>query len=194
MLRKFIVLGLFLSTLAAETLILRNEIVIDKAADKIAEMTSELEAKTGVKVYLSAIQKLDAAETLGAFHSKIEENLTAPYVLVSFSAGDQKIKCTRSADLAKIIDCDDAVDDYILPIITEYRKDISKQTQYSAGLLNGIAHICDTIAAAKGVQLLSSIGSESKNFYNGLVTIVLIMAALTIFALFWARNRDKGGK
>jgi hypothetical protein len=50
-------------------------------------------------------------------------------------------------------------------------------------MLNGVAEIADEIAASKGVKLDSSIGSDSRNFIQGLRTLFygIIVVALGIY-------------
>lgn len=172
-----------------------DNVVLNKAIVKIEEMCRDLRKETGIGVYLSAIDKLENNETIAVYSKRIAGDLAPPFVLITISRIDRQIELVASDDLSKRIDKDEVLDDYTIPLFVEIRKDITLQQQLSAGLLNGIAFIVDTLAEQEGVALKSSIGSGSKNFYDGLMWVIRIMLALTLsgFALIWYRNR-KGGR
>ncbi|MDR0747821.1 MAG: TPM domain-containing protein [Helicobacteraceae bacterium] len=183
------------SKLTGEFVLRNDNVVLGKAVAKIEEMSRELKQETGIGVYLSAIDKLENNETIAVYAKRIAGDLAPPFVLVAIGRIDRQIDLVVSEELSGRIDIDEALDDYIIPLFVEIRKDITLQQQLSAGLLNGIAFIVDTLAEQDGIVLKSSIGSGSKNFYDGLMWVVRIMLALTVlgFALVWYRNR-KGGQ
>lgn len=179
--------------------ILINEgVLIDKAAVKINEMSAELFSKTGARVYVAALQKLESNETLAAYTKRIAADLSAPYVLLAVSQDDRRLDAIVSSDLEAEIDKDDIVCIMpgcpIIPLLAEYRKDLSPQQQISAGVFNGAAYIVDKIASARGVTLESSVGSGSSNFGRGLTWVVRIMIVLTLAAMFvaWRRGKKEG--
>ncbi|MGE4294860.1 MAG: hypothetical protein AB7E49_04075 [Campylobacterales bacterium] len=195
---KKLLLSLLLATLglAAQpgNFVLHNEeVILAKTAGKINEMCGELHAKTQIAVYLSAIAKLPENETITQYQERIAATLSAPYVLVSISRLDRQIELTTSSDLAGRIDKNEVLDDYIIPLLVEMRKDLSPQQQMSAGLLNGVAFVTDTLAEQEGIILTSSIGNESKDFYEGLMWVIKAMILLTIIGFFIAWRRSKQG-
>jgi hypothetical protein len=197
-LRFFLALLLSLP-LFAEEFILENEgVLLDKSVDKIVEMTSELKAKTGVGIYISAIKKLEANETIGIFANKTAAVLKPPYVLLVASQIDEQITALISPDLQKEIDKDDILcvtpGCPILPIVVGGHKDVGKEQAISAGFFNGVAYIADAIADKRGVVLESSVGSGSKNFGVGITWVVRIMIILTLVGLFlaWRRGKKEG--
>jgi hypothetical protein len=197
---RFLLLSLCLSaSLFAEDFILRNEgVLIDKGAAKINEMCSELKAKTGVSVYIAALEKLEPDETIGAYAKRLAADLSAPYALLAISQKDRQIEAIVSADLQAVIDKDDILCIMpgcpIIPLLAEYRKDLNSSQQISAGVFNGAAYIVDTIASERGVTLESSVGSGSKTFGVSLTWVVRIMIALTLVAMFvaWRRGKTEG--
>jgi len=171
--------------------ILHNEgILAEKAVPKIEEMTGELHQKTGIGVYLSMIDSLKG-ETITQYENKLAKGLEAPFVLISFARAEQQIDLVASADLEGKLDKDEVLDDYIIPLFVEHRKDLTDTQQFSAGLFNGIAFITDSLADQAGIVLASSVGSGSKNFMDVLMIIIKIMLALTIIAYFVAYFRHK---
>lgn len=183
---------LVINSLFSANFVLQNDkIVLEKAVNKIEEMASELKEKTGVGIYLYAIDKLDNNETITKFANRVALDLNGSYALIVVSRIDKQIEMKNSPDLDKVLDKDNVLNGYIIPLFVEIRKDLTAQQQISAGILNGVAHIQDTIAENRGVSLTTSIGSESKNFYDGLMWVIKVMALLTIIALYlaWRRSR-----
>ena len=172
--------------------ILHNEeVVLEKAAEKMEEMMSELYEKTGIAIYLSAIAKLPQEHTITTYENELAQTLSGSFVLIAVSRLDQQIDLVASPDLEDRFSKNELLRKYIIPFFVERRRDVNPQQQMSAGLLNGVAHITDHFAEQEGVFLLSSIGSESENFIKGLMLVIKIMLALTAIAMFiaWYRSR-----
>lgn len=171
--------------------ILHNEgILAEKAVPKIEEMTGELHRKTGIGVYLSLIDSLKG-ETITQYETRLAKELKAPFVLISFARAEQQIDLVTSSDLEGKLDGDEVLDDYIIPLLVEKRKDLTYTQQYSAGLFNGVAFVTDSLAEQAGMVLESSVGSGSKDFMDVLMAIIKVMLALTIIAYFVAYFRHK---
>lgn len=168
-----------------------DDTLLEKAEAKIEEMAKELKEKTGTAIYVSAVAKLPNGETITTYIDRISSDLSGSYALIAISRLDKQIELKTSSDLEKLLKKDSVLNGYIIPLLVEMRKDLSVQQQISAGILNGVAHIQDTIADSQGVVLESSIGSESKNFYDGLMWVIKIMILLTAIAFFvaWRRGR-----
>ncbi len=172
--------------------ILHNEeIVLEKAAEKMEEMMSELYDKTGIAIYLSAIARLPEGHTITTYEQELAQQLDGSFVLIAVSRTDQQIDLIASEDLVDRFDKDELLRRYIIPFFVEQRRDVTPQQQMSAGLLNGIAHITDHFAAQEDVILLSSIGAESENFIKGLMLVIKIMLGLTVLAFFIAWYRSQ---
>ncbi|GHV04196.1 hypothetical protein AGMMS50229_05040 [Campylobacterota bacterium] len=192
--KKYLLFLTLLASVWAENFVLQNDnILLEKAVEKINEMTTELKTKTGVSVYVSAINKLENNETIALYAKRIGERLEAPFALIALSSTDVKIDLITSPDLAEIVDRDEVLDDYIIPLFVEVRRDLTTQQQLSAGVFNGVAFLTDTIAEDRGIVLESSVGSGSKNFYEGLMWVIKIMIVLTLVGIFIAYRRSKAG-
>jgi ABC-type antimicrobial peptide transport system permease subunit len=66
-----------------------------------------------------------------------------------------------SDDLKDIVDKDDVLGGYVIPLLASKDKN-SLMAKASAATLNGYAQIADSIAAYKNIKLKSSIGNEGK--------------------------------
>lgn len=174
-----------------EFVVQNDATLLDKTEQKIEEMAAELKAKTGVSIYVYALSKLDEGDTITTFTNRIASDLDGSYALLTISRLDRQVEFKTSKDLEKLLDKDDVLHGYIIPLLVEIRKDVSVQQQISAGVLNGVGHIQDTVAEDRGVFLETSIGSESKNFIDGLMWVIKAMILLTAIAFFLAWRRSK---
>jgi len=177
--RSFIALLLLTSIGFAKPEIINENVIKQSSLDKITEITNELYLKTGVSIVAHLV-----ADTHGIieYEKNISASLKAPYVLVVFSAKEQKVDMTVSDDLRNIVNKNEILNTYIIPILAAQDKN-SLDTKYSAAILNGIAEIADEIAASKGIKLDSSIGSDSRNFMQGLRVLFygIIFVAIGIY-------------
>lgn len=169
-----------------------DEIVLDKAEEKIQEMALEIYNKTGIVSRLDIIKKLPAKQTITQYGKQNAQDInSSSFVLVSFSQDDMQVDLITSSDLKDVIDKDEILDDYIITILVAQNKKKTDQQKYSAALLNGMAEVADRLASYKKITLESSIGSESKNFYDGLMVIIKIMVLLTILAFGYSWFKGK---
>ncbi len=177
--RSFIALLLLTSIGFAKPEIINENVIKQSSLDKITEITNELYLKTGVSIVAHLV-----ADTHGIveYEKNVSASLKAPYVLVVFSAKEQKVDVTVSDDLQKIVNKNEILNTYIIPILAAQDKN-SVDTKYSAAMLNGVAEIADEIASSKGIKLDSSIGSDSRNFMQGLRALFygIIFVALGIY-------------
>ncbi len=173
----------FITSLNASFVLKNDSLVIDKAVDKIEEMSQELHDKTGIGVYLVAVEKLPEGVGVTEEAKTIATDLKAPYALIVFSSSDKQIDLITSKDLEGKLDKDEILDTYIIKILVSHNKNVTEEQKYSAALLNGIAEATDRLAETKGIVLDSSIGSESKETYDIIALIVKIMLLITVLAI-----------
>lgn len=163
----------FITNINASTnkYILSDDGLIDqRAVEKIYEIGTELESKTGVKIYVFAKENYgindelpmkEKFEKIKAYETTILKELKKPYVIVTMSLDQTHINLYQSEDLKAIVDKDEILNDYIIPLIAS--KDKNKLlAKVSAALLNGYAQIADEIAQSQNIELESSIGSGGK--------------------------------
>lgn len=163
----------FITNINASTnkYVLSDDGLIDqRAITKIYEIGSELESKTGAKVYIyakenyginSELPMKEKFEFIKAYETNIIKDLQSPYVVVTISLDQTHMNLFTSDDLKTIISKDEILNEYIIPLIAS--KDKNKLlAKVSAALLNGYAQIADEIAESKNIKLESSIGSGGK--------------------------------
>jgi hypothetical protein len=191
MIKNTLYLFAFLVPLFADTLFLDNEnIVMEKAAVKMEKIAAELAAKTGYNLYISAKESINS-QSITLYTKELEKQLSAPYVLITFASVEEQIELAMSPELTSILDKDDILDDAIIPLFVEHRKDITRSTQYSAGLFNGLSVISDKLALSKGVELEHSVGSGTETFMDGLSWIIRLLLIGTLVAMFIAYYKSR---
>ena len=143
-----------------------------RAIEKIDKMGSELFVKTGVNVYIYAVERYankfhnDTSSKIAfikSFESNITKALKDPFVLLTVSVEDTHINILYSSELEGALNRDDILDDNIIPVLASKDKN-SIYAKMSAALLNGYAAITDSIAESKGLKLESSIGNAGRTF------------------------------
>jgi uncharacterized membrane protein YgcG len=165
--------------------ILHNDaILIEKAAQKIEKMCEELLQTTGVGVYISAVDTLDG-KSIVQYGSDLAQKLNAPYVLLAIAVKDEQIDLTMSPDVANYLDKDEILDDFIIPILVSHNKKSTPQQMYSAAIFNGVAEMTDQIAAEHNIVLANSVGSQSKNFYEGIMWVIKLLMLITVAVLVY---------
>ena len=182
-----ILLILFFSaiTLTAAPEIVNENLLMDPAVKKIDEMITELHTKTGVSVVLHAKKSL-GNQNIVDYEKNISASLASPYVLLVLADKEQKVDIVVSKDLAGIVEKNNILNNFIIPIISASDKN-TQISRYSAAILNGVAEIVDETAKSKDVILLSSIGDESKNTTNVIRFIVYGLTAILVIGTIYRR-------
>ncbi|NOZ90861.1 MAG: TPM domain-containing protein [Epsilonproteobacteria bacterium] len=176
--------------------ILNGAKMIDpRAIAKIDEMGNELLNKTGVSVYIYATEhyttkefpnKKSKMEFIKLYEQNITKNLKNPFVLLSMSLEDTHINLLSSPELKKVVDKDEILDKYIIPLLASKDKN-SMYSKVSAAMFNGYAAITDAVAKSNGIELKSSIGSSGtvastiwRVFMYTVVVIGLILYTIAV--------------
>ncbi len=155
-------------TLTKSKFILSGAKMIDpRSIAKIDEMGSELLKKTGIRVYIYAKESYsdrkltnmrDKISFIKTYEANITKNLKNPFIVLTLSLEDTHINLLISGDIKGVVDKDDILDKYIIPLLASKDKN-SMYAKVSAGIFNGYSAITDKVAEAKGIELKSSIGS-----------------------------------
>ena len=192
----FIMFILVSSSFALQkTYIINHSGLIDnRAYEKINTIGNEVQNKINVEIYLEikGNNGIDLSKPIKqriALMNDIEKNMlndikkiTKNEFVILTIALDQKYAniLFSNEKLRNIIDRDDVLDGYVIPLIAAKDKNTLK-SKVSAAVLNGYAQIGDVLAGNKNMKLKSSIGSEGKVtsaiwkvFIYTLVTIGLI--------------------
>jgi len=172
-----------------------------RAIEKIDTMGNELFVKTGVNVYIYAVERYgnkmhkdtkSKIEFIKSFENNITKALKNPFVLLTVSVDDQQVNIISSDELKSAIDRDYILDRNIIPLLISKDKN-SVYAKVSAAVLNGYASITDSIAESKEVKLESSIGSEGTTFSSiwriFMYTIISIGLLVYIYSMFSSRRK-----
>ncbi len=159
------------SNLSAQQFILNDDKLIDdRAAIKINEIGAEVKSKLGVNIYVYAKSNLgldvdvktkDKIDFIKNSENQIISTLEEPYVLLTIAVEETHVNLLFSDDLKEIIDKNDILDGYIVPLLASQDKN-TLFAKVSAATLNGYAAIADTLAEAKQIKLETSIGNAGK--------------------------------
>ncbi|AXX91316.1 hypothetical protein CPU12_03465 [Malaciobacter molluscorum LMG 25693] len=184
-------LSFFLSSnLFASQFVLSNDGLIDeRAVGKIEEIGQEAKSKLGVNIYVYAKESLglkdgistkDKIEFIKNQEKELIKVLKKPYVVLTLAVEDTHVNLIVSSQLKKIVDKDEILNGYVVPLLASKDKN-TLFAKVSAAVLNGYAAIADTIAKDKNIKLKSSIGSSGK--VAGSIWKVF-MYTLIVFGLF----------
>ena len=192
----------FLSqNLFANDYILNDDGLVDqRAKEKINQIGAETKSKLGVNVYLYVKSSLKLAKDIKAkekyehirdYENQIVSTLEKPYVLMTMAVEDIHVNLLFSKDLEKVIDKDDILNGYVVPLLASKDKN-TLFAKVSAATLNGYAAIADTIALTKNIKLQSSIGNQGKissTIWRVLMYTLVVIGLLTyIYAVMRKRK------
>lgn len=148
--------------------ILNNDVQLnEKTVQKISQIGAELYSKTNINAYIYAkdgfginsdLPMSDKIRSIRFIEDNITKTLNGSYVVLLISLDDIHVNILMSDDLKPVIDKDEILNDYVVPLLASKDKN-SLNSKVSAAALNGYAEITDRIAASKNLTLTSSIGS-----------------------------------
>lgn len=187
---KIGILSLFFCTMAfAKPYVLENQNqLIDKTTQFIEILSSEVFEKTGVSLYVVALEGLKGT-SLEEQQQKYLKLIKEPYVLLFFVRNEKKINIITNAESEKLFDKQAVYWDYIVPLIPKSDEELTPQS-ISAFLLNGFVDIADRIAETKGVTLEHSFPKEHKGVQIAVRTALyaMLFVLLALFALVYLRR------
>ena len=191
----FSLLFFFCKNLSAQEFILNDDKLIDdRAKEKINQIGDEVKSKLGVNVYVYVKSTLGLDENIKTKEkidiiknneSQIISTLEKPYVLLSVYVEETQVSLLFSDELKTIIDKDDILDGYVVPLLASKDKN-TLFAKVSASSLNGYAAISDTIAESKNIKLESSIGSAGKVSSTIWRVLMYTIIILGLFAYTYA--------
>ena len=162
--------------------------LIDKTTQFIEILSNEVFEKTGVSLYVVALEGLKGT-SLEEQQQKYLKQVKEPYVLLFFVRNEKKINIITNAESEKLFDKQAVYWDYIVPLIPKSDEEHTPQT-ISAFLLNGFVDIADRIAETKGVTLEHSFPKEHKGVQIAVRTALyaMLFVLLALFALVYLRR------
>ncbi|RXJ77744.1 hypothetical protein CRU86_05325 [Aliarcobacter skirrowii] len=154
----------------AQNFLLNGDLIDVRAKEKILQMGNEVKSKLGINIYLDSKVDLnidpklptkDRLNLIEKYEDNILKNLEQPYVLLTIAMEQMHVNLYFSDSLKNIIDKDDILNGYVVPLLASKDKN-TLASKVSAATLNGYAAIADTLAESQKIKLESSIGSEGK--------------------------------
>jgi len=173
--------------LQAQMVLINEDIVGDRAVQKINLLGQELRQKSGIGVYLVALRSLE-----GKVMVEVEQSLglQEPYALLMLSQEEKQINIMTSSGVEGLFNKDDVLSPYpwtgtILPLLTAKKS----KDNYSAALLNGYADIVEQIAKTQHIVLENAIGSTNKNTLNLVRIVVYATLAWAVLLMLYRRRK-----
>jgi len=174
-------------------IVLNNDgIMPPKEVKKIEEMGIELYKKTKVPVFVAAVKELNTTKPIDLINS-IKQNYST-YILLYFSVKPTAVNIFTSNDAKKLIDIDQILSPLpwrgtIRPVMSPAfsKSDSIKQ---EVAIFNGYADIVDQVAESKGIELTSSVGSESRSSFQIVRTIFYAILAFVILQFIFKRKKN----
>jgi len=197
-------LFLLSQNLFAQQFILSDDGLIDnRAKAKINEIAAETKTKTGINVYIYAKSTLGLGENIKGkekfdyiknYENQILSSLSKPYVLLTMSVEDMHVNLLTSKGLEKIVDKDDILDGYVVPLLASKDKN-TLFAKVSASMLNGYSAIVDLISEEKKIKIESNadIGNQGKvsSTIWRVFMYTLVVVSLLLYTFAVLRNRKK---
>lgn len=185
--------------------ILTHDGLIDaRAQDKILEIGNETKTKFNVNLYIDIKEnnginpKEDRAirkKQMKVKEQEIVKNLEKPYAVLTISIDQLYANILMTEDLKNIIDRDDILDNYVIPLLASKDKN-SLFAKTSAAVFNGYAQMSDSVAESKGTKLDSSIGNAGKQVSSiwkvFMYTLVVIGLVSYIVIIMREKKYKKG--
>lgn len=166
----------------AKPFVIENENqLVEKTVGFIEILSSEVYEKTGVKMYIVALEDLGEMN-LQEKESSYTYNLQNPYVLLFFSKNEKKINIIVSQEVERMFDKNEVYWDYIVPLIPNSAKELTNE-RISAFLLNGFVDMADRIAEFHNVKLEHNFPTQNKGVQIA-VRIALYGMLFVLFVLF----------
>jgi len=186
--------------------ILTHDGLIDqRAQDKILEIGTETKLKLNVNLYIdikenngiNLKEERNIRKTLMKQKElDITKDLKVPYAVLTISIDQLYASILMSDDLKTIIDKDDILDNYVVPLLASKDKN-SLFTKTSAAVLNGFAQMADSVASSKNITLESSIGSQGKiagTIWRVFMYTIVVIGLVSYIVIIMREKKYKKGK
>lgn len=186
---------LTLSSALANTVLINEDIVGKLAIQKISLLGRELRDKTGVNLYLMAVEDLDG-KTMDQFIKENKFEIQNPYAILFLAKNDHQVNIITSDNVDSMFDKDKTLSPYpwsgtILPLLAIKKDNADK---YTAAMLNGYADIAEQIANYHHVTLEQAIGNANKSTIGIIRLIFYGIIAYVGLKLIYRRIKSRGSK
>ncbi|MCI5967977.1 TPM domain-containing protein [Helicobacter sp.] len=174
----------------ARTYVLENQNqLVDKTEGFIEILSDEVYEKTGVSLYVVALENLGGKSIQEQEHF-FTQNLKFPYALLFFTQLEKKINIITSPEVERMFDKKEVYWDYIVPLIPQSDKELTQQN-ISAFLLNGFVDIADRIATYHNVELEHSFPKQNKGVEIAVRTLLYAMLFIMLLLFLFVHLRKK---
>lgn len=180
-----------LSLFARGDFLLVNQggLIVPKSEGFIQNLSSELKSKTGVSLYVVAIDYLESQGKEGRdlVKSEITKTLSPPYGVIFFFQSHRKIDIVLEPSLP--IDRNRIISQYMVPILMQDKE--LTPSKVSASLLNGYAQLADEIASHYGEHLEENLivdRSGAKDYVHYLIYIIFGVTLGVIALVYFSRK------
>jgi len=186
--------------------VISDDVVIDvRTAQKILEIGSEVKNKTNVNIYVYARTTLgidkelpikEKVDLIKKHETQIVSKLEEPFVLLSIAIEETHVNILTSEKLNKIIDKNDILNGYVIPLLASKDKN-SLFAKTSAAVLNGYDEIADQIASANGIEKLESgipdSGKTAGTIWKVLM-YTLVLSGIILYTIVVLKSKKTGKK
>ena len=181
---KMGILSLFFAvSLFAQNFVLENQNqLITKTTDFMEILSNEVYEKTGISLYVVALEDLGAM-SLEEKEQSYLNLVKSPYVLLFFSKKEKKIDILANPEMEEIFDKKAVYWEYIVPLIPKSDDELTPQN-ISAFLLNGYVDIADRIADSYNITLDNSFPKQNQGVK--ITTRAILYAMLSILLILFA--------
>ncbi|MCK5294370.1 MAG: hypothetical protein KAJ49_06945 [Arcobacteraceae bacterium] len=173
--------------------------VDQRAYIKINDIGAEVLEKLNVNIYLDVkgsngididLPMKNKIKLMKQVEKELIKDLKKPYVILTLALDQKYSNILYSDDLKDIIDRDDILDGYVIPLLAAKDKNLL-MSKVSAAVLNGYAQIGDALAENKNIELVSSIGSGGKTAGTIWKMFMYTLVLVGIIAYFFIILKEK---
>ena len=179
---------------SSENFVLLNENILpQKTVEKINEIGNELLQKTGVHLYVAAVQKMKGKKIVD-YEKNLSSTLPKPFVLLTLAVKNHKVDIINSSDISQRFDKEEILSPLpwkgtIIPLLTSHSK--NPKAAIEAAILNGYAQIAEEIANSYGKKLKSGLGNTNRTIYFWLRMLFYSILALIFLNFIYRRVLKK---
>jgi hypothetical protein len=184
----------------ANSYILTHDGLIDqRAQNKILEIGDEVKLKLQTNIYIDIkednglnieLPRAERIKLMKIIEKKLVKDLKPPYAILTIAVNQLYANILMSNDLKDVINKDDILDGYVIPLLASKDKN-TLFAKTSAATLNGFAQLADSVAKSKNIKLNSSIGSEGKvaGTIWKMFMYTLVLTGIILYAVIVMREK-----
>ena len=170
-----------------EGLVLGDRTLLPPKTLEVTEtIGTELYSKTQISLYTLLDDTKHTRVERQALLAQITATLKSPYFLIYFFKADKKIDFLTSQDMQNLVNLNRIYENYMVPLLPIKASEELDSARVGAIVLNGYAHLADTIAESKKVHLASNIVDKSGELLASIARIAIkIMLAVLVCFVVW---------